>query len=69
MTKFEAIQKTDYSEKELIELALVIAQRKMEDFRDNKNVNQATTLTLVDWEHYNNLAEAFNAIRQELGND
>lgn len=65
MTKAKAIAKTEYTEKQLIDMALVIAQRKMADFRDNRGVNQSTTLTLDDWNHYNDLVEAFEAILQE----
>lgn len=65
MTKAEAIAKTEYTEEQLIDMALVIAQRKMTDFRDNRGVNQSTTLTIDDWNHYNDLAEAFEAILRE----
>ena len=65
MTKAEAIAKTEYTEKQLIDMALVIAQQKMADFRDNRGVNQSTTLTIDDWNHYNDLVEAFDAILTE----
>ena len=65
MTMAEAIKKTEYTEEQLVDMAPVIAQRKMADFRDNRGVNQYTTLTIEDWNHYNDLVEAFEAILQE----
>lgn len=59
MTTAEIIKKTEYTETQLIEMALVIAARQMKKFRDEPDNNAE------DWDHYNDLAEAFHAIYHE----
>ena len=56
MTKAEAIRNTEYTEDELINLALCFAMQDMRKFRDAEG-NSAT-----DWFHYEDLRQAFSAI-------
>lgn len=58
MTKHEAIQRTDYTESELLTLAVHIAIVNCTNWRDAATDDAA-------WTHYNNLLEAFRAIRDE----
>lgn len=58
MTKQEAIQRTDYTESELITLAVHIAIANCNNWRDAAEDSDA-------WTHYNDLLEAFRAIRDD----
>lgn len=59
MTKHEAIQRTDYTESELLTLAIHIAIVNCNNWRD------AATDDDDAWTHYNDLLEAFRAIRDD----
>lgn len=59
MNKLEAIQRTDYTESELLTLAVHIAIANCNNWR------YAATDDDAAWTHYNNLLEAFRAIRDE----
>ena len=59
MTKQEAIQRTDYTEAELLTLAVHIAIANCTNWRDAATDDDAA------WTHYNDLLEAFRAIRDE----
>lgn len=59
MGKAEAIANTDYTEKQLIDLALMFAVTEMRKLRDeSQNDFEA-------WEHYENLRQALTAIHSE----
>lgn len=61
MTKTEAIRNTEYTEKELIDLALMFAIQEMRKYRD-----QASEEADVEaYDHYENLRNAFSAIHEE----
>ena len=61
MTKTEAIRNTEYTEKELIDLALMSAITEMKNYR-----NQASEENDFEaYEHYENLRNAFTAIYEE----
>lgn len=61
MTKTEAIRNTEYTEKELIDLALMFAIQEMRKYRD-----QASEEADIEaYDHYENLRNAFSAIYEE----
>jgi len=61
MTKTEAIRNTEYTEKELIDLALMFTIQEMRKYRD-----QASEEADVEaYDHYENLRNAFSAIYEE----
>lgn len=61
MTKTEAIRNTEYTEKELIDLALMFAITEMKNYR-----NQASEENDFEaYDHYENLRNAFTAIYEE----
>ena len=59
MTKAELIKKTEYTEKDLIGLALQIADNWARKNRNDAEDNEA-------FDHYDDLHKAFEAIRNEL---
>jgi hypothetical protein len=62
MTKAEAIAKTEYTEEQLIDLALTFALTEMRKYRDENQDD------IEAWEHYENLRAAFTAIQDERTN-
>ena len=58
MTKEQAIAKTEYTESELMTLALHIAKAWAKDKRDNAEDDEG-------WDHYYDLTEAFGAMVEE----
>lgn len=58
MTKEEAIQNTEYTETELINLALMMAVQSSRMWRDQSDDGES-------WDHYDNLLNAFSAIFDE----
>ena len=62
MTKEEAIRNTEYTENELINLALMMAVQSSRMWRDQSDDEES-------WDNYENLLNAFSAIFDErLGN-
>ena len=61
MTKTEAIRNTGYTEKELIDLALMFAIQEMRKYRDQ--ASEEADFEACD--HYENLRNAFSAIHEE----
>lgn len=59
MTKQEIISKTEYTEEQLIDLALTFALTEMRKYRDESQTD------IEAWEHYENLRAAFTAIQDE----
>ena len=62
MTKAEAIRNTEYTENDLIKLALTMAVRQSREWRNQSDDSEA-------WEHYENLMNAFSAILTERQSD
>ena len=62
MTKEEAIRNTEYTEKELIDLALMFAIQEMRKYRDQASEEA----DIESYDHYENLRNAFSAIHEEL---
>lgn len=58
MTKEEAIRNTEYTENELINLALMMAVQSSRMWRDQSDDEES-------WDHYENLLNAFSAIFDE----
>lgn len=58
MTKAEAIRNTEYTENELINLALMMAVQSSRMWRDHSDDEES-------WDHYENLMNAFSAILDE----
>ena len=58
MTKEEAIKKTEYTENDLINLALMMAVQRSREWRNQSDDS-------VTWDHYENLTNAFSAILSE----
>ena len=58
MTKAEAIRNTEYTENDLINLALTMAVQHSREWRNQSDDIEA-------WEHYENLLNAFSAILTE----
>jgi hypothetical protein len=58
MTKAEAIRNTEYTENELINLALTMAIQQSRAWRNESDV-------IESWDHYENLMNAFSAILLE----
>ena len=58
MTKTEAIRNTEYTENDLIKLALTMAVRQSREWRNQSDDSES-------WEHYENLMNAFSAILTE----
>ncbi len=58
MTKTEAIRNTEYTENDLINLALTIAMQQSREWRNQSDDSES-------WEHYENLMNAFIAILTE----
>lgn len=58
MTKEEAIRNTEYSEEELIDLALAIAEQRAKEWRNESEDSEA-------WDHHEALMNAFEAIRKD----
>ena len=58
MTKAEAIRNTEYTENDLINLALTMAVQHSREWRNQSDDSEA-------WEHYENLMNAFSAILTE----
>ena len=58
MTKTEAIRNTEYTEHDLINLALTIAMQQSREWRNQSDDSES-------WEHYENLMNAFIAILTE----
>ena len=59
MTKAELIKKTDYTEQDLVALALLIADDWARKHRNTAEDNES-------FDHYNNLHNAFEAMRNEI---
>lgn len=59
MTKQEIINSTEYTEKELTELALTMAAQQMKNFRNKSNDSES-------WEHYDNLYVALSTMLAEM---
>lgn len=59
MTKQEIINATEYTEKELMELALTMAVQQMKHFRNESDDSES-------WEHYDNLFVAFSIMCAEM---
>ena len=57
MSYEEIIKRTDYTETELINLALVTAIHFYKNCRNNSDDSES-------WDHYDNLCEAFKAIKR-----
>lgn len=62
MTKAEAIKNTEYTENDLINIALVMAEYKSKEWRDQSD-------DIESWEHYENLMNAFSAILTDRMNN
>ena len=58
MTKAEAIRNTEYTENDLINLALTMAVQHSREWRNQSD-------DIESWEHYENLLNAFSAILTE----
>ena len=58
MTKAEAIQNTEYTEQELIKLALTMAAQQAKNWRNGSE-------DIESWDHYEALMNAFQAIVDE----
>lgn len=58
MTKAEAIRNTEYTENDLINLALTMAVQNSREWRNQSDDSES-------WEHYENLMNAFSAILTE----
>ena len=58
MTKTEAIRNTEYTENDLINLALTMAVQHSREWRNQSDDSES-------WEHYENLMNAFSAILTE----
>lgn len=58
MTKEEAIRNTEYTENELINLALMMAVQSSKMWRGQSDDEES-------WDHYENLMNAFSAILDE----
>ena len=58
MTKAEALMNTEYTENELINLALTMAVQQSRAWRNESE-------EIHSWDHYNNLMIAFRAILTE----
>lgn len=58
MTKAEAIQNTEYTEQELIKLALTMAAQQAKTWRNGSDDSES-------WDHYEALMNAFQAIADE----
>ena len=61
MTKAEAIQNTEYTENDLINLALTMAVQQCRAWRNESD-------DINSWDHYENLMNAFSAILTERKN-
>jgi hypothetical protein len=61
MTKAEAIRNTEYTENDLINLALTMAVQQSREWRNQSDDSES-------WEHYENLMNAFSAILTERQN-
>ena len=59
MTKAEAIQNTEYTENELINLALMMVVQQCKNWRNESD-------DIHSWDHYEALLNAFMAIHEEL---
>ena len=62
MTKAEAIKNTEYTENDLINLALTMAVQHSREWRNQSD-------DIESWEHYENLMNAFSAILTERQNN
>ena len=62
MTKAEAIKNTEYTENDLINLALTMAVQKTREWRNQSEDSES-------WEHYENLRNAFSAILLDRQNN
>ena len=62
MTKAEAIRNTEYTENDLINLALTMAVQQSREWRNESDESES-------WEHYENLMNAFSAILTERQNN
>ena len=58
MTKTEAIRNTEYTENDLINLALTMAVQQSRAWRNESE-------DIHSWDHYDNLMNAFSAILTE----
>ena len=58
MTKTEAIQNTEYTENDLINLALTMAVQQCRDWRNGSD-------DIESWDHYDALLNAFTEIHKE----
>ena len=58
MTKQEAISKTEYTESELIDLAITMAVQRCKEWR-------TASEDIEGWDHYEDLKNAFEAILEE----
>jgi len=58
MTKQEAIQSTEYTEQELIKLALTMAAQQAKAWRNGSEDSES-------WDHYEALMNAFQAMADE----
>ena len=61
MTKAEAIRNTEYTENDLINLALTMAVQQCRAWRNESD-------DINSWDHYENLMNAFSAILTERQN-
>ena len=62
MTKAEAIKNTEYTENDLINLALTMAVQNTREWRNQSEDSES-------WEHYENLMNAFSAILLDRQNN
>ena len=62
MTKAEAIKNTEYTENDLINLALTMAVQHSREWRNQSD-------DIESWKHYENLMNAFSAILTERQNN
>lgn len=63
MTKAEAIRNTEYTENDLINLALTMAVQQSREWRNRSEDSES-------WDHYEALLNAFMAIHEErMGNE
>ena len=62
MTKAEAIKNTEYTENDLINLALTMAVQNSREWRNKSD-------DIESWEHYENLMNAFSAILTDRMNN
>lgn len=62
MTKAEAIKNTEYTENDLINIALLMAEYKSKEWRDQSDDSES-------WEHYESLMNAFSAILTDRMNN